>query len=133
MELSTNSKKILGIFSLVMINVIAVDSLRAVPIGAEYGFSIVFFYILGGLLFLVPVALIAAELATGWPKSGGIYVWVREAFGPQWGFLIMWLQWLYNIFWYPTIMSFIAATLAYLIDPQLANDKLYIWCAVMIM
>ncbi len=133
MEIQTNSKRVLSLFSLVMINVIAVDSLRALPIGAEYGFSILFYYILGGLLFLVPVALIAAELATGWPKSGGIYIWVREAFGKQWGFLIIWLQWLYNIFWYPTIMSFIAGTIAYLIDPQLANEKLYVWVAVMVL
>ncbi len=93
-----------------------------------------YFFILSVVcFFLAPVALIAGELATGWPKSGGIYVWISEAFGKRWGFLAIWLQWLYNIFWYPTIMSFIAGTIAYLIDPNLANDKLYIWCAVMIL
>jgi putative glutamate/gamma-aminobutyrate antiporter len=133
MEIQRNSKIALSVFALVMINVIAVDSLRNLPIGAQYGFSVVFFYLIGGLLFLIPVALIAAELATGWPKSGGIYIWVREAFGKQWGFLVIWLQWLYNIFWYPTIMSFIAGTLAFLIDPQLATNKYYIWGTVMVL
>ncbi len=133
MNIQYVSKKTLSLFSLVMINVIAVDSLRALPISAEYGFSIVFFYLIGGLFFLVPVALVAAELATGWPKAGGIYIWVREAFGKQWGFLIIWLQWLYNIFWYPTIMSFIAGTIAYLINPQLANEKFYMWSVVMVL
>lgn len=125
--------KPLSLFSLIMINVIAVDSLRALPIGAQYGFSIVFYYLLGGILFLIPIALVSAELATGWPKAGGIYVWVREAFGKPWGFLVIWLQWLYNIFWYPTILSFTAATLSYLINPSLADQKAYIWCSVMIL
>jgi len=79
-------KRVLSVFSLVMINVIAVDSLRSLPISAAYGFSIVFYYLLAAILFFVPVALIAAELATAWPETGGLYVWVREAFGRRWGF-----------------------------------------------
>lgn len=125
-----NSKKVLSLFSLVMINVLAVDSLRSLSIGAEYGFSIVFFYLIGALFFLIPVALVAAEMATGWPESGGIYIWLREAFGKRWGFFIIWLQWLYNIVWYPTIMSLMAATLAFLFEPSLANNKIYMWSVV---
>jgi putative glutamate/gamma-aminobutyrate antiporter len=127
----TSNKKVLSLFSLVMINVLAVDSLRSLSIGAEYGLSIIFFYILGAVLFLIPVALVAAEMATGWPETGGIYIWLREAFGKRWGFFIIWLQWLYNIVWYPTIMSLMAATVAYLFNPLLAHSKLYMWCAVM--
>ncbi len=134
MSMVFNSKnKVLGLFSLIMINVVAVDSLRSLPISAEYGFSIVFFYLLGGLLFLLPVALVAAELATGWPEAGGIYVWLREAFGKRMGFFIIWLQWLYNIVWYPTIMSLLAATIAYLFNAQLANDTLYLWSMIMVL
>ncbi|SRR5579883_641302 len=118
-------KKQLSIFTLVMINVIAIDSLRTLPMGAEYGFSLVFYYLLAALTFFLPTALVAAELATGWPETGGVYVWVREAFGKKIGFFTIWLQWFYNVCWYPTIMSFIAATLAYCIDPNLVNDKVY--------
>ncbi|TAK76026.1 MAG: amino acid permease [Gammaproteobacteria bacterium] len=118
-------KKQLSVFSLVMINVIAIDSLRTLPMGAEYGFSLVFYYLLAALTFFLPTALVAAELATGWPETGGIYVWVREAFGKKIGFMTIWLQWFYNVCWYPTIMSFIAATIAYCIDPNLVNDKIY--------
>lgn len=124
------NKKVLSVFSLVMINVLAVDSLRSLPIGAMFGLSIVFFYILGAILFLIPVALVAAEMATGWPETGGIYIWLREAFGKRWGFFIIWLQWLYNVVWYPTIMSLMAATLAFLFNSALAENKIYIWSAV---
>lgn len=124
MSLVTRSKKrMLTVFSIVMINVIAIDSLRNVPAAAEYGSSLVFYYALAALCFFIPSAFVAAELATGWPKNGGIYIWVREAFGPRWGLFAIWLQWIENVIWYPTIMSFIASTLLFTIDPALANDK----------
>ncbi len=123
MELSLTKGKSLSVFGLTMINVIAIDSLRNLPINATYGFSIAFLYLLGTLFFLLPCALVTAELATHHPKTGGAYVWVREAFGARWGFFTVWLQWVYNVVWYPTILSFIAASIAYLVNPELANNK----------
>lgn len=118
-------KKHLSVFGLVMINVIAIDSLRTLPMGAEYGFSLVFYYVIAAVTFFLPMALVSAELATAWPETGGIYIWVREAFGKKLGFITIWLQWFYNICWYPTIMSFIAATIAYCFNPEWANNKYY--------
>jgi amino acid transporter len=115
-----------------MINVIAVNSLRSLAIGAEYGFSLIAYYVLASVFFFVPSALIAAELATGWPQKGGVYVWVREAFGKKLAFLAIWLQWIYNVVWYPTILAFIAATFAYLIDPALAHNQIFMLIAVLV-
>src|SRR3990167_3460592 len=122
---SAPSKRSLGGFAITMINVIAVDSLRTLPFSAAYGFSLVFYYVAAAFLFFLPVAFVSAELATTWPNKGGIYVWVREAFGERWGFVIIWLQWVYNIVWYPTILAFIAGTLAYLVQPSLAENKFF--------
>lgn len=119
-------KRVLSVFSLVMINVIAVDSLRTLPLGAKLGLSLVTYYILAAFIFFIPVALVAAELATAFPQTGGMYVWVREAFGRRVGFIAIWLQWIYNVVWYPTIMAFIAATIAYIFAPHLSNDKSYL-------
>ena len=104
-----SSKAALSVFTLVMINVIAVDSIRALPISAEYGLSLIFYYILGGVLFMIPSALAAAELSTGWPETGGVYVWVKEALAKAL-LLAAWLLWIYNIVWYPTILSLLAST-----------------------
>lgn len=120
-------KKVLSVFSLVMINVIAVDSLRTLPITAKLGFSLISYYMVAAFAFFIPVALVAAELATAYPNTGGIYVWVREAFGRRAAFITIWLQWIYNVVWYPTILAFIAATLAYLFAPDLANNRYYLW------
>ena len=123
----------LSVFALVMINVIAVDSLRNLTIGAEYGLAMVFFYGLAAFLFFIPTVLVTAELATGWPITGGSYVWVREAFGPRLGFLSIWLQWIYNVVWYPTIFAFIAGILAYLIDPTLVDNKTYMITVILLL
>lgn len=120
------SKRVLSVFSLVMINVIAVDNLRTLPLSAQLGFSLVSYYLFAAAAFFIPVALVAAELATAYPSTGGLYVWVREAFGRRVAFMTIWLQWIYNIVWYPTILVFIVATMAYLFAPDLAKNRFYL-------
>jgi putative glutamate/gamma-aminobutyrate antiporter len=120
------SKKVISIFTLVMINLAAIGSIRNWPTIAETGFSSVFFFLLAALVFFLPTALISAELATGWPKIGGIFVWVKEAFGQRLGFLAIWLLWVENVVWYPTILTFIAATIAYIFDPSWGENKTYL-------
>ena len=54
--------------------------------------SMVFFiWIFGGLLSLAG-ALSYAELAAAIPEAGGEYAYLREAYGPIWGFLYSWTQ-----------------------------------------
>ncbi len=48
-------------------------------------------WIAGGLLSLFG-ALSYAELAAALPEAGGEYVYLREAYGPMWGFLYGWTQ-----------------------------------------
>jgi putative glutamate/gamma-aminobutyrate antiporter len=115
----------LSVFTLAMINVAAVSSVRNWPTIAEYGFASVFFFALAALLFFVPVSMVSAELATGWPKAGGVFAWVKEAFGHRTGFLAVWLLWLENVIYYPALLSFIAGTIAYVISPTLAQNNLY--------
>ena len=63
------SIKILGVFALAMINVAAVLSIRNFPSMAEFGWSSIGWYIIGTILFLIPISLAGAELATGWPEG----------------------------------------------------------------
>lgn len=135
MELESNTRHVprtLTVFMLAMINLAAIGGVKNWPLIAEYGFSSFFFLILGALVFFVPVSLISAELATGWPKLGGVYAWVREAFGHRAGFLSIWFLWVENVIWYPTILSFIAATLAYVFNPSLSQNMGYTIAVVLV-
>lgn len=112
-----SSSKSLTLLRLVMINIIAVDSLRNISITAQAGWVVVSFYILAAIVFLIPCALLTAEMATGYAKNGGIYLWTKEAFGAKTGFVILWLQWVYNLVWFPSICGFFAGIIAYIIAP----------------
>ena len=119
------SKKTLTVFTLAMINVAAVSSVRNLPTIAEYGFASLFFFALAAVLFFIPVSMVAAELATGWPQTGGVFAWVKEAFGHRTGFLAIWLLWAENVIYYPALLSFIAGTIAYIASPTLAQNPYY--------
>lgn len=118
------TKARLGIFSLAVLNIAAIVSLRGMPAEAEYGLSSVFYYLLAAVCFLIPVSLVAAELTTGWPQKGGVFRWVGEAFGPRWGFLAIWLQWIESTIWYPTVLTFAAVSIAFIGPNQAADEAL---------
>jgi putative glutamate/gamma-aminobutyrate antiporter len=115
----------LTVFTLAMINVAAVSSVRNWPTIAEYGLASVFFFALAAILFFIPVSMVSAELATGWPETGGVFAWVKEAFGHRTGFLAIWLLWAENVIYYPALLSFIAGTIAYVLSPALAHSNFY--------
>ncbi|MFC2093800.1 amino acid permease [Bacteroidota bacterium] len=123
----------LGVFAFTMMNVAAVMSLRGIPMMAKEGLSMIFYLLFASLLFLVPVSIVSAELAAGWPKSGGVYRWVREAFGSRLGFTAIWLQWIQNVIWYPTVLTFAAGSLSYLfLNPELASNKFFNLAVVLV-
>ena len=125
-------KKTLGVFSLAMINVAAVLSIRNFPSMAVFGWSCIGWYILGTILFLIPMSMASAELATGWPVGGGVYAWVKQAFGEKMGFVAIFCAWSGNLVWFPTVLSFIASTLAFAIAPELAANRLFMFSVMMI-
>ncbi len=125
--------KVLGVFALAMINVAAVLSIRNYPSMAMYGWSCIGWYIIGTVLFLIPLSLAGAELATMLSdKGGGVYAWCREAFGTKGGFVAIFCEWSNNLVWFPTVLAFIASTLAFALSPALGNNALYLFVVMMI-
>ncbi|MBA3660685.1 MAG: amino acid permease [Gammaproteobacteria bacterium] len=120
----------LNTFALTLLITGAIDSIRNLPASALFGSSLIFFFIFAAIVFLIPTALISAELTAN-VDEGGIYQWGRLAFGERIGFLAVWLQWVNNVVWFPTILSFIAGTAAYLVDPALAQNKYYLVAVIL--
>jgi glutamate:GABA antiporter len=114
--------------ALALMTVSSVASLRPAPTMAVYGLAAVFLYVLPAIVFLIPTALVSAELASGW--NGGIYRWVTEGISPRMGFTAAWHQYAMTLFYYPSLLSFVAATLAYVIAPDLAASG--VWTAIVI-
>ncbi len=124
------SKKFLGVFSLALINVAAIVSLRNLAFTVEYGLAGIVFYVAAAVLFFIPTALVCAELATAWPEAIGVYGWVARAFGVRVGFFAQWMNWMFSIASFPTVLTFLAATIAYLVDPTWAQNAHYMFFSI---
>ncbi|MFJ8441574.1 APC family permease [Kitasatospora griseola] len=109
--------------TLALMTTSSVASLRASPTMAIYGLACVFLYLLPAVVFLLPTALVSAELASGW--SGGVYNWVAQGLSKRMGFLAVWCQFAMTIFYYPSLLAFVASTVSYVINPALASNGAY--------
>jgi amino acid transporter len=114
--------------ALALMTTSSVASLRPAPTMAVYGLAAIFLYLLPGLVFLLPTALVSAELASGW--EGGVYNWVSQGISKPMGFLAVWCQFAMTIFYYPSLLGFVASTLAYVFNPELAASG--VWTAAVI-
>jgi len=121
---------VIGMMAFAIMNFTTLVSLRGLPSMAEYGLTSIFYFIFAALVFLIPTSLVAAELAATFPKQGGVFRWVSEAFGPRWGFAALYYQWQAIVIWFPTVLIYGAVALAYIWWPQsfdkaLAANKIY--------
>ncbi|MGP0037279.1 MAG: amino acid permease [Solirubrobacteraceae bacterium] len=110
--------------TLALMTVSVVASLRAAPSMAIFGLASIFLYIVPAIFFFIPTSLIPAELASGW--KGGVYNWVSQGMNSRWGLLAVWAQFAQTIFYYPTVLAYVATNFAYIIDPKLASNGIYI-------
>lgn len=116
--------------ALAMMTTSSVASLRAAPTMAVYGLACVFLYLVPAIVFLLPTSLVSAELASGY--EGGIYNWVSRGISKPMGFLAVWCQFAMTIFYYPSLLGFVASTLAYVINPDLASSGVWTACVIVI-
>jgi len=119
-------QKFLKLGALALLQIVIVGNLQVLPANAIYGVALPFLYLVAVLGFFLPCTLMVAELATTRPQTGGAYIWCEQAFGPKLGFFTVCILWISNLLWYPSIYSLIAANVAYLFDPSLAQNKMFI-------
>ena len=128
----------LSVMTLAIMNVTAVVSLRGLATEAIYGIQSAFYYLFAAIVFLIPTAMVAAELAAMFSgKQGGVFRWVGEAFGARFGFLAIWLQWIQSTIWYPTVLTFGAVSIAFIgfnpeADAALASNRLFTLVVVLV-
>ena len=95
--------KTFGLFSMVLFSVSAILVADTVAASAAIGVQGLGFWVALGLLFFIPYGFVTAELGSAWPDEGGIYVWVKEAFGPGWGTVTSWMYWVNVALWAPSV------------------------------
>jgi amino acid transporter len=107
-----NFIKALGLRDVVLMNIVAVVGMRWIARGARTGPPSVTLWVLAWIAFFVPLAVACAALARRYPEQGGVYAWVRRAFGQGHGFICGWCLWVNNLFYFPSVLLFGAANFA---------------------
>ena len=115
-------------WQLALMTAAAVISLRGLPMMAQEELTMFFYILFATVLFLIPASLVSAELGGAFAaKGGGVYTWVKEAYNKKAGFLAIFLQWIQNVAWYPIVLGFAAAAIAYTIGkPELADNGKFV-------
>ncbi len=103
-------ERVLGRADLVLFTVCAILTIDTLASSAAMGAAWFSWWVITMTVFFIPYGLITAELGSAWPGEGGVYVWVREAFGPRWGSMVAWLYWINNAYWIPSVYLIFAGT-----------------------
>jgi len=96
----------LGLRDLTLFAIACIVSTRWLPAAAHAGPGSITLWLLGAVLFVVPLAIAVGTLIVKHPDAGGLYVWTRNDFGPWHGFLGFWVYWLGIAFWFPNAAMF---------------------------
>jgi amino acid transporter len=97
--------------------ILVIDQLAA---AASIGVQSIFWWILTLVLFFIPYGLITAELGSTYTEEGGIYAWVRRAYGSLWAGRAAWLWWVNVAFWMPSVYILFAGLLAEVVAPDMS-------------
>ena len=99
------------LFSAVLATVCIILVGDAVAPTASIGNSQYFWWIIMLIGFFVPYGLISAELGTQYPSEGGLYTWIKKAFGKKWAGRVAWYYWVNFPLWVASLADLVTSYL----------------------
>ena len=101
-------RRVLGLRDVTLFTISAILVIDQLTASASIGPSVLGWWLLTLVLFLVPSALISAELSTAYPDQGGIYVWIKKAFGARMAARTTYWYWVNVALWMPSVFLLFA-------------------------
>lgn len=96
-------EKKVNLFKMIAFTVCGIVVLDTFVAPAAMGVSSITVWLLTAILFFIPYGLINAELGAAYPEDGGIYAWVKRAFGEFQATMVAWFYWVNVAFWMPAV------------------------------
>lgn len=96
-------------------SVLVLDSFVA---SSAIGVSSITIWLITTVLFFLPYGLVTAELGSNYPGDGGIYLWIKRAFGDKIGVLNGWFYWVNVAFWMPAVFVAFSSWFSYAFMPN---------------
>ncbi len=138
MSTATEKPKKFRMFDAILSVICVVFVAEAAAPVAAIGNSQYFWWIFLILTFLLPYGLIAAELGTTYADEGGIYDWIKRAFGTRWASRVSWYYWINFPLWmaslallFPEVIGIITGTELGTV-PSIIIELLFVWVVVFI-
>ena len=85
---------------------------------AIIGVSSITIWVITAIVFFLPYGLLSAELGSTYPDDGGIYSWVKRAFGEKPAVMVGWYYWINVAFWMPAVFIAFAYWISYTFIPD---------------
>src|ERR1700704_5183194 len=111
-------KKELGLFDLVLTQIVFVVGTVWVGWAAKLGNHQMFFWLLAIVTFYLPLAAVVIFLNRLMPLEGGVYQWAKRAFNDFVAFMVAWNLWIFGILVMSGIGLVIKKNIAYAIGPR---------------
>src|SRR5438552_9772049 len=97
-HVSQQLPRVMRLRDVVLFNISAIVGLRWLTTAAsQFGLASLGLWLVAMVVFFLPSAIAVRELSDIDPGAGGIYRWVRRAFGPLHGFVAGWGYWVNNL------------------------------------
>src|SRR6476661_5004407 len=129
---SESLKKPLGLFDLVLTQILFVVGSSWVGTAAKLGQAHLFFWLLAIVLFYVPQGVVVIYLSRVMPLEGGIYQWAKLAFNEFAGFMVAWNLWLLSIMVIALGGMFVTTNISYAIGDSAAWMPHSKWCVSLV-
>jgi len=102
-EATPERKRVLGLRDATLFTLSAILVVDTLTASAAIGVQTIGWWILAIVFFLIPSALITAELGTTYPDQGGIYSWVKRAYGERWASRTTYWYYVNVALWMPAV------------------------------
>ncbi len=113
-------KKALKTLDMTLFTVCAILVIDTLAASAAIGTATISWWVITLLFFFIPYGLITAELGTTYPGQGGLYVWIKRAFGEKWAARSTWLYWVNVALWMPSVYVLFAGVFSQLFLPDMS-------------
>lgn len=94
---------------------------------AIIGVSSITIWIITAIIFFIPYGLLSAELGSTYPDDGGIYTWVKRAYGETLAIIVGWYYWVNVAFWMPAVFVAFAYWISYTFFP---DANIWLLCGI---
>jgi amino acid transporter len=102
-EAPPERKRVLGLRDATLFTLSAILVVDTLTASAAIGVQTIGWWVLAIVLFLIPSAVITAELGTAYPDQGGIYSWVKRAYGERWASRTTYWYYVNVALWMPSV------------------------------